>query len=173
MMMNCKRNSCSLLSISIVPLTRGLYSVIDSDMNESISAHNWNAVRSRSTFYTQRAVAGSNKTGEYTSIHRTIMGLKRYDKEQVDHRDGNGLNNMRENLRICSAHENSMNRKPNYNKKITKGVGFVKRGRGRWRARIRLNGKLYHLGYFDAEKQAGEAYREASKLLHGAFGRSN
>lgn len=103
---------------------------------------------------------------------RTIM-LHRYlldninDKE-VDHINHEKNDCRRTNLRICLHKQNGCNRKAQRNNNCGyKGVGFHK---GKYRARIRVNGILIDLGRFDTVEAAHEAYCCASKLYHGEYG---
>jgi len=76
----------------------------------------------------------------------------------VDHIDGNPSNNHIENLRAVTQQENC------FNDHKAKGYSFNKRA-GKWIAQIKLNGKSKHLGYFENEEDARQAYVEA-KLIH-------
>jgi lambda repressor-like predicted transcriptional regulator len=98
------------------------------------------------------------------------MGLVPGDKAHVDHINGNRLDNRRENLRICTQHENNRNIwKPDQNRSGYKGVSFDAR-RSQWRARIKdQNGKEKWLGYFDTPEVAYGAYCAAAKECHGEF----
>lgn len=92
-----------------------------------------------------------------------IMGL-------VDHRDRNSLNNQRENLRSCTVAQNNQNRGKKRAKARSryKGVAWTPHMQ-QWRARITLNKKLIHLGYFFDEADAARAYDEAARTCFGAF----
>lgn len=91
----------------------------------------------------------------------------------VDHINGNGLDNRRCNLRVCSHGENMRNRTMNRNNRSGyKGVYFDPDKNGRpWRAQIRANGRKHSLGRFDTAEQAYEAYQKAAERLHGEFAR--
>lgn len=90
---------------------------------------------------------------------------------EVDHIDGNGLNNQKSNLRLCTHSQNVMNRKLNKNNKSgIKGVDFHAASR-KWRARIRTKTKLIHLGCFLEKEDAVKAYEEAARKYHGEFSR--
>ena len=78
-------------------------------------------------------------------------------KQQVDHIDGNRLNNDMSNLRIVTNQQNCFNR---LNIK-----GYEPRY-GRFRARIDLNGKHIHLGTFDTEEEAHQAYLRGKEIHH-------
>jgi hypothetical protein len=93
-------------------------------------------------------------------LHREIMGVTD-PKIEVDHRDGNKLDNRRSNLRVVTHAENLQNRKglDRNNKSGYRGVHWDKRDR-KWLAHTRLKGKLYHLGSFDDVHEAGRAASE-------------
>ena len=84
------------------------------------------------------------------------------NKRCVDHMDGNRTNNHHENLRYATHSENSMNQKAQTNTtSIYKGVAFHKPN-GKWRTQMTFNGKVRHLGYFETEREAAEAYNTAA-----------
>jgi hypothetical protein len=92
---------------------------------------------------------------------------------EVDHRDGNGLNDTRGNLRIASSSQNKHNMiLTRSNSSGFKGVAWQKR-RGTWRAKIAIQGKEKYIGAFSDKVEAARAYDEAAKQLHGEFARTN
>ena len=103
-------------------------------------------------------------------LHRVIMErkLKRVLllHEQIDHKNGNKLDNRRSNLRLCSKSQNMMNQK-----RIDKGIRKTKENK--WQARISKNRKQFCLGTFKIKQEAINAYNRASKELHGRFGQQN
>lgn len=92
------------------------------------------------------------------------------DGMEVDHIDGDGLNNRRVNLRIVTHRQNIWNRKKNVNPTSSKfkGVSLYKKS-GRWVAYIAAHGKRRHIGYFDDEEAAARAYDAEARRLHGEF----
>lgn len=91
----------------------------------------------------------------------------------VDHKDGNGLNNTRENLRLALQKQNAKNRqKVAVGSSRFKGVHWSKTHRV-WVARIQTDGRGYHLGTFDKEEDAARAYDEAAIRFHGEYARLN
>ena len=105
-------------------------------------------------------------------MHRRILGLERGVRLCVDHINGNRLDNRRENLRICTNSQNGFNRGTTVqNKSGYKGV-IQEKKTGKWRAAIRANGKVKHLGTFDDPASAHAAYCKAGEELHGPFFRS-
>lgn len=92
---------------------------------------------------------------------------------EVDHIDGNVLNNSAGNLRLATRSENRVNSgKPRNNTSGFKGVTWCKR-RKKYRAAISKNYKFHDLGYFDDPAEAGRAYEEAARKIHGEFHRKD
>lgn len=110
-------------------------------------------------------------------LHRLLLGLGKDDPRQADHRDRDGLNNSRENLRIATRHQNARNRrKPSHGETSRyKGVHWrvAWRDKSVWVATIMVLGKNAHLGCFLTEREAAEAYNRAATLHHGEFASLN
>jgi hypothetical protein len=104
--------------------------------------------------------------GRSRSLYRIIMDAK--DGEQVDHIDGNRLNNRRSNLRICTQFENSRNIKIVRGVSKYKGVSWKNRI-SKWSVSIRINKKRYHLGDFVNEIEAARTYDVFARELHKEF----
>ena len=100
-------------------------------------------------------------------MHRVIMNAPR--GVQVDHRDGNRLNNCRGNLRLCSHSENSRNRQ--ISKSNKSGFKGVYRDRVRYRAQVKANGVVYSKGGFSTAEDAYQWYVGMATKLHGEFAR--
>lgn len=118
-------------------------------------------------------LGGSQKTFK---VHRVIWFLCfGYWPEQIDHINGNRLDNRIENLRHATSVENTRNRKkPNSckNKSQYKGVSPSKNPK-KWRGRIKVNNKNIYLGSFDTEIEAALAYDKSAKELFGEFAKLN
>lgn len=125
--------------------------------------------KNRTVWYAMRTNYNGKRQQETVYMHREIaaaMGL-----EQVDHRDGDGLNNCRCNLRAATRQQNMRNGFKHAG--CSSRFKGVSNDRGRWRAYIRVDKKLRHLGSFGTEQEAADAYREAAVQFFGAFARIN
>lgn len=104
-------------------------------------------------------------------IHRYIMNAPRH--LHVDHINGDRLDNRRENLRVCTQHQNNMSgsRKKN-SKSLFKGVSPC-HSNNKWRSTVTFNYKQHHAGYFQTEEEAAKAYDKKALELFGEFARLN
>ena len=153
-------------NIAYVPLTQGYEAVIDVADMPLVDGFSWCATVSPSgNVYAIRRIGR-----QAVWMHRIIMGEPA--GLDVDHRDSNGLNNRRGNLRTATDAQNNQNaRKSKNNTSGYKGVAPCKQT-GRWEAYIGVNGKKKRLGRFRTPEAAHAAYVEASARLHGDFGRT-
>jgi hypothetical protein len=124
--------------------------------------------------YAARNVTVDHKS-KFMLMHRQIMGLPFGDKREVDHRDGDGLNNQRGNLRIAISRSHNNHSRAKTDKKVSSSYRGVSRRKdsGRWVASIGFKGKKKHIGCFLSEKDAALAYDQAAKSLYGEFVRPN
>lgn len=155
-----------------IPLTKGLFALVDDDDFEWLNNYKWHAHKDDKTkdgYYAMRKHPDRNST---QAMHRIIMCISD-PKIKIDHRNGNRLDNQRHNLRICTHADNMKNVKLNSkNTSGFKGVVFRKDS-GLWRARIGVNGKRITLGHFNTAEEAAIAYNEASDKFHGQYGNPN
>lgn len=104
-------------------------------------------------------------------MHRLITNAP--SDKQVDHIDGNPLNNRKSNLRLCTASQNQRNRKaPGWGTSTFRGVCFEKRA-GKWVAGIRTNKRRIEQRYFKGEIAAAFHYDKIAILHHGCFASPN
>ena len=105
-------------------------------------------------------------------MHRVILKAKK--GQYVDHGDDNGLNNQRNNIRICTNSQNLQKARKKKGKASSKykGVHFVEMTK-KWKATITTNYKFYYLGCFKTEKEAAIAYNKAAKKYYKDFARLN
>lgn len=153
-----------------IPLSQGKSALVDSGDLPELLKLTWFAQEGVSTFYAVHTV------NEDMSIIRMHVALMRPEPGLlVDHRNGNGLDNRRANLRICTHIGNNQNRavslQPGKSSRF-KGVSWHA-PTSKWHASIRANGKGYYLGLFLDEEGAARAYDTAAKRLHGEFARLN
>ena len=161
-------------NIAYVTLTRGYEAVIDAVDVPLVDGFNWyahEALRSDGTLRTVYAIRdATDRRGrrKRVALHRIISGYSTLD---VDHKDGDGLNNCRSNLRAATRAQNIHNASIRCtNKSGVKGVHWAKE-KGKWRAQIRCNGARKTLGYFNCRTAAAIAYANESRRLHGEFAR--
>ena len=153
-----------------VPLTQGQFALIDEQDADLILPHRWFALRDGHTYYANRK--SPTVDGKRTRIHMHRVILDAPVGMDVDHRDGDGLNNTRENLRLCSRSQNMMNQRLKGGTSQFKGVHWRKKC-AKWQARIQINGKRISLGHFIDEIEAARAYDTAARELFGEFSRTN
>lgn len=150
-----------------VPLTKERFALVDEADFALVSSYNWylGTHSNPDAITRRRGAAGDRKI----SMHRLLLNAP--TGVQVDHINGNPLDNRRCNLRLCAPSENVFNtRRRIDNKSGFKGVSRCARGaRVRWQAHIHAFGKHYVLGRFDTPEAAHEAYKRAALRLHGEF----
>ena len=146
-----------------IPLTQGYVALVDDGDYENLSQHKWHVSTDKYTSYARN----SNSV----KMHRLLMGAA--TEVDIDHRDGNGLNNQRRNLRKCTKAQNGHNRRLNENNTSGyKGVHWYKRD-SKWYVTIRVNRKKVHLGAFTCIVKAAKAYDTAARKHFGEFARTN
>jgi hypothetical protein len=128
-----------------------------------IANHYW---RVRHRGHTHYCITDSG--GRIVALHRIIMGAT--GNVEVDHRDGNGLNNLRSNLRLATNAQNAKNRISTVGASRYKGVSIFGK---RWRAKIESDGVRFSLGIYNTQEEAARVYDAAAIRLHGEFARLN
>lgn len=159
---------------------RGKYAaLVDDDDYEWLNQWRWCAYEDRNITYAIRTyVDKDNRQSHTTSMHRQILGLTD-PKIKCDHRDHDGLNNQRSNLRVATHAQNMANLRPRKNTtskyKGVKAVEYKSESRHtiNWHASMKINGACTHLGSFKTEEEAAIAYDEAAKIHHGEFANLN
>lgn len=105
----------------------------------------------RHTVYAKRNV----RSGEFALLHNLLLGFK-----GVDHINGNGLDNRKENLRPATDAQNKQNLVLSFtNRSGYRGVSWD-RFRGKWKAQARVNGKNRSFGRFDTVEEAAQAIQK-------------
>lgn len=143
------------------------FALVDNDVYEQLNQHEW---RYHKRGYAVRW-AKTEKGRLFLSMHRVIMQTP--SEMHTDHRDGDGLNNRRGNLRVCTQNQNMFNRVTHKNNKCGyKGV-YWQVGHEKWRVTVYKNKRKIHVGYFTDLIEAAEAYNEAALKHYGEFARLN
>lgn len=160
-----------------IPLTKGKFTTVDDETFEVLVKFKWHCVKG---YAVRNHYIGVAKIGavrlEVIKMHRQITNCPK--ELQVDHINGNKLDNRKENLRVCTSRENTINSKIRSDsttgfKGVTKKKWGTK-GQFKYCARITVEGgKRVHLGYFNKAEDAAKAYDKAAKELHGEFARLN
>jgi len=156
-----------------IVLTNGKVAFVDDEDYEWLSQWKWRYHKGKRTGYAYRrfSCVGTGKTynGQIT-MHRQILDAP--GGMECDHINGDGLDNRRCNLRLCTSAENARNRR-----KVlvssSRYKGVCKGYNGRWIASISCNGQSEYLGAFDAEEQAASTYDIAAIRLFGCFAKIN
>lgn len=152
--------------MKLIPLTQGKFSKIDDEDIELVIDRSWSAKLNGRVWYAETNIAG----GGSLQMQCVILDSGRLE---IDHKDGDGLNNQRSNLRIATHQQNCGNRR--ISKNNTSGFKGVRKYRhyNKYVARIRVNYRAIHLGYFDDPISAAIAYNRAAKHHFGEFARLN
>lgn len=156
-----------------IPLTQGYTALVDA-VDANLITLKWQVrvCRHAPLVY---AYHGMNRVGEPRNVAMHHMVMRRMlngelpQGKEVDHVDGNGLNNRRYNLRLATPTENMQNKSLYRNNKSgVRGVSWHKRDKS-WSATIRVNNRLIHLGYFDEIEDAANARIVAELEYFGEF----
>lgn len=145
-----------------IPLTQGKFALVDDEDFEYLNKFKWYAHKKRNgDFYVRRA-------SPRVDMHRLVLGTPK--GFVTDHIDCNGLNNQRNNLRVCNNAQNQYHQKIRKKNKtsVYKGVYWHKKSK-KWLTKIKASGKFIYLGIFLSEKQAAFEYNKAAKKYHGEF----
>ena len=153
-----------------IPLTKGKTAIVDHEDYDRLKTSRWHTIKVRNALYaiSQPVISPQKRANIY--MHAAIMGAPPQGM-QIDHIDGNGLNNQKSNLRFVTPRQNNQNR---HHKKSSRypGVCFDKI-KGKWVSKIWSNNKQIHLGRFNSEEAAFFAYSNALKSIGQSFCQDN
>jgi hypothetical protein len=148
--------------------------LVDDEDFERLSQFKWTYEKRPNQAYATRAISteGPNSHKRAIRMHQEILAAP--PGFMIDHKNGDGLNNLRSNLRICTRAQNAHNSPKKIGGKTPyKGVGLVPKCKMKFEARIHVNKERYILGRFETAELAALAYDEAARKLHGEFARPN
>lgn len=153
----------------LIPLTQGKFAMVDDADFDAVNAHKWCAHKIGRRFYAMRAIRKPDGTKWIQHLHTFLLP----DAGRVDHRDGDGLNNQRYNLRPATYTQNARGFKRKRARATSqyRGVSWHKKLR-KWEACIMVNKKV-PLGYFHDETDAAHAYDAAAVFYFGEWASTN
>ena len=145
-----------------IGLTQNQVALVDDDLYEELNQAKWYALKVKNVFYAARKLSTNGKKNTIL-MHWEVIGKPQKGFE-VDHRNGCGTDNQRENLRHVTHRQNLQNLK--HVKKSSKYSGvYWDKSRNKWNARIKIKGKTKNLGRFTNEAEAFGAYSQAVEKL--------
>lgn len=161
-----------------IKLTQGKVALVDDEDYEILCKWKWYAHKTSKnahTFYAVRTtVKGEFKKRARVYMHRYLLSIKD-SNIFVDHKDGDGLNNQKSNIRQCDKSQNRANQQKGVIRSSKyKGVCFMKnRGIYSWVSYLQHKGKKYNLGYFKSQEDAAMAYNNKAIEIFGEFAKIN
>lgn len=156
-----------------IKLTQGFEAIVDDEDYKYLSEGSWCIQKYVTLNNTGIMYAKASKQGKVVTMHRYL--LKPPQGVSIDHINGNGLDNRRQNLRLCSKQGNAANRPKDRIKGATskfKGV-YKPKKYNKWISKITVDGKSIHLGVFEDEVAAAKAYDSAALKYFGTFAKKN
>jgi len=153
-----------LSGIRRIRLSKGYYALVDAEDYDHINQWPWHVSHANGDkFYAQRGWRVGKKTF-FQKMHREIM--QPGEKLEVDHINGNALDNRKENLRIVTRRQQMQNLQGNKRIKTSKYPGVIwRKSRNKWISVISIEGKQKNLYYGDSEEEAYLAYKKAVEEL--------
>ena len=146
----------------------GKFAIVDDEDRELVQGYAWYAhnvaPKGRPLRLYARATWKENGRSKHLYMHHLVTGRK-----GIDHRDHDGFNNRRSNLREATNRQNIANKRSKWTARYLKGTFPARPGSTRWVAYIRPNGRKRHLGTFDSEADAARAYDAAAIEAFGEF----
>lgn len=161
-------------SVALIPLSRGLNAMVDEADFPLVSRYKWHASPTHSGLLYANACLGISQAKElgrrHIKMHRLLLG---FPGCHIDHKNGNGLDNRRSNLRFADDRLNQQNkRKRRPMTSRYKGVSWHA-GSGKWQAFLMVGGKNVYLGTTADEAEAATLYDTAARREFGEFAQLN
>lgn len=157
-----------------VELSKGQWATVDDEDFERVNALVWHAITGKAgNFYARHTFPRMNGIRKSIYLHRFVLNIEDDDVRKVDHKNGDGLDNRSENLRIVSNRENCRNkhRLRSNNESGYRCVHKMKKDTPKpfWSYIKLSNGKRKYLGSFVTAEEAAKAFDEAAKKEYGEF----
>lgn len=176
-LLTSRRHDCGLVKLGMAKLDlgNGAFALVDDGDVERVSTRTWRLLKfpkSRTNYvgsYEYTPGSGSDHFTRTILLHRFLLNAG--PGQTVDHKNGDALDNRRENLRFCSMSQNSVNWTRSRKKYPYRGLG--QQTNGRWQVRVVVDGRKHYFGTYDTAEQAALVYDENAKRLHGEFAQLN
>jgi hypothetical protein len=152
-----------------IPMAGPKYAIVDPEDYERLRKYEWFSRKGRNSYYANRhGIRKKNGNKSLIQMHRMIIEVP--EGKVVDHKNRNGMDNRKANLRPATHSQNMCNKRKHPGKKNSKYRGvYWKKSHRKWAALIGFQRKKINLGYFNNEIDAAKAYDEAAKKYHGEF----
>lgn len=153
-----------------IPLTQGKVALVDDEDYAIVLRWKWCLSRGQGGL--KYAIHSIRANGHLTTIpmHRVILRL--YQGRVCDHINGDGLDNRKANLRLCTQQQNTYNQRARRVSATGYKGPYLHKG-GLWKSSITVNGKTKYLGYWQTARQAALIYDAAARQYFGEFARLN
>lgn len=157
--------------MKLIPLTQGYCAEVSDRDYTRVSKFSWQAQKLGRVIYAKRGV-WNGKNNDCQLLHHFVLGVP--SSVRLDHRDGDGLNNCRRNLRRATKQQNArgFQRKSRRNTSRFRGVHWDSE-RKKWEAQIAVNGRSKYIGRFSSELTAARIRDKEAKRLFGSFAHLN
>lgn len=154
-----------------IKLTQGLVALVDDEDFERLNQFKWHAHKEGNTYYANGGYCRDGVRIRF-KMHRLILNITD-PKIEIDHKDRNGLNNQKENLRTCIHSQNTAN-VTSHKDSSSKFLGVSWDGdRNKWKAQICFQGRNKFIGRFSSEEEAALVYNKKATEFHGEFANLN
>lgn len=155
----------------LIPLTQGMVAIVDDADYPALQVYSWCCKRCGTTQYAARGTK-NNSLQKTILMHRAILNAP--NGIEVDHINGDGLDNRRCNLRLVSSSQNHFNQRKRQRQTSSqyKGVYWHQRDKV-WMVRIQASGSDHYIGSFSSEREAALAYNNAAIKYHGEYANLN
>lgn len=155
------------MKTALIDIGGGLQAIVDEEDAEHVNRLKWYPRRTTTDVVYVQANTWRDDKPTTITLHRFIA--RALDTEHVDHRNSDGLDNRKSNLRVCTRFQNNRNARVRVdNTSGYKGVGWYASGNN-WAAGIMIDKKRRHIGYFESKEAAARAYDLVAQKLWGEF----